>query len=490
MDKKLTKNIVYKFILNVFNLIVPLLIGPYIMRVLTPNQIGELNFAQSIIGYFFVFASFGVYQYGLREISRVRNSREKLEDVFTNLFLITIISNFICLIAYFYVIMRFYSNSDIYLILIILSINFVSNAFYVEWVNEATENFNFITKKSVVVRILYVISIFAFVKSSSNFNEYIYIIIGSTFLNNVISYFYVKNKFKFRFKRINLLKHIKPMFYVVILTNAGILYTQMDKFMLGEFTNNVQVAFYSTGQNIMRVINILLLTLIEATVPRLSMYVMNDKNLYNKLLNDIVKYYLIILFPAALGLMFLSKEIMVLYAGKQYINSYITLAIFSIYMISIGYENIISNQVMYLNGKEKVQIRVNFIGGILNVILNLIFIKINIFNAYIAILTTLISNIFVLSFQYIYIKIYLKDLKLILIDKEILRYILFSFLFLPLILIVKFFFENYIFIVIVSVLICSVVYFTLLFIREDKIICNIVFLLRKKFLERSEKNEK
>lgn len=480
MDRKLTKNIIYKFLLNIFNLVVPLLIGPYIMRVLNPDQIGQLNFAQSIIGYFFIFASFGVYQYGLREISRARSDKKKLIGIFSNLFIITIISNLICLILYLIVVLNFYRDSDIYWILIILSTNFISNAFYVEWVNEATEHFDFITKKSIIVRLLYVICIFVFVKSSRNFNDYLYLIIGSTFLNNIISYIYVKNKYKFDFRNIKIKKHLRPMLYVVILTNAGVLYTQMDRFMLGEFVNNIEVAFYSTSQNIMRVINILLLTLIEATIPRLSMYAITDSKQYNKLLNNIVKSYFIILFPAAFGLMFLSKEIIYIYAGSEYINSYHTLAIFAIYMISIGYENIISNQIMYINGKEKIQIKINFLGGVFNIILNFIFIKFNIFDASTAIFTTLLCNVLILMIQYLYIIKFIPNVDFKFIDKDIILYIVFSLLFYPIIKVVNLLFNSYISIAIISIVICSLVYLILLLLKKDKVVLNMLSFVKSK----------
>ena len=53
MKKSIFKNMIFKFLLNIFNLIIPIIIGPYVLRVLGPELMGTVNFAQSIYGYFY-----------------------------------------------------------------------------------------------------------------------------------------------------------------------------------------------------------------------------------------------------------------------------------------------------------------------------------------------------------------------------------------------------------------------------------------------------
>ena len=37
MSKSISKNIIFKFLLNIFNVVVPIIIGPYVLRVLGPD---------------------------------------------------------------------------------------------------------------------------------------------------------------------------------------------------------------------------------------------------------------------------------------------------------------------------------------------------------------------------------------------------------------------------------------------------------------------
>ena len=220
MEKSISRNIIFKFILNIFNLVVPVLIGPYVLRIIGPDINGTINYAQTLYSYFFIFAGFGVYQYGLREISRVKGNKQKLDNLFTSLFIVTIVTTLITSIIYFIYIYYGYNGTDMYSISIILSFNFLANIFYTEWVNEALENFDFITIKTVVVRLIYIITIFIFVRVAQDFKQYVILMVLSTFANNMISFIYIKRKIKFSFKNIKLVPHLKPLFLVVILSNA------------------------------------------------------------------------------------------------------------------------------------------------------------------------------------------------------------------------------------------------------------------------------
>ena len=182
MEKSISRNIIFKFILNIFNLVVPVLIGPYVLRIIGPDINGTINYAQTLYSYFFIFAGFGVYQYGLREISRVKNDKHQLDSLFTSLFLVTLVTTLITSITYLIYIYRGYNGTDMYTISIILSFNFFANIFYTEWVNEALENFDFITIKTVIIRLIYIIAIFIFVRVSQDFKQYVVIILLVLFI--------------------------------------------------------------------------------------------------------------------------------------------------------------------------------------------------------------------------------------------------------------------------------------------------------------------
>lgn len=64
--------------LNVFRtilaLVVPLITYPYVSRVLGAENLGKVNYVNSIVQYFVLFASLGISIYGIREGAKKRKS--------------------------------------------------------------------------------------------------------------------------------------------------------------------------------------------------------------------------------------------------------------------------------------------------------------------------------------------------------------------------------------------------------------------------------
>ena len=70
------------------SLIFPLITFPYVSRILGPENLGRVSFAQSIVGYFSLFASLGITSYGIREAAAVRNNKILLSTFVREIFII------------------------------------------------------------------------------------------------------------------------------------------------------------------------------------------------------------------------------------------------------------------------------------------------------------------------------------------------------------------------------------------------------------------
>ena len=144
-QKSLFKNSIYKALLSFANIVVPIIIGPYITKLLDVELYGAYNKVYSEFQVFLIFATFGIYTFGVRGISKVRDNPEKLSELFTNLFLLGIITNTITGIVY--VIYSIISSSgitqSIYLIFII---QIIANVFYIEFLNEVTKKTLYVDK--------------------------------------------------------------------------------------------------------------------------------------------------------------------------------------------------------------------------------------------------------------------------------------------------------------------------------------------------------
>ncbi len=227
----------------------------------------------------------------------------------------------------------------------------------------------------------------------------------STFLNHSISFVYVKRQVKFDFSNLTIIPHLKPLLLVVIFSNANILYTQLDRLVLGEYAGKAEVAYYVMAFQIMTIINTLMLSVVQVTIPRLSYLSGNaSESEYESLLNKISKVYFITLFPAAIGLMLIAHGAVVIYGGSEFAGAGNTLIVFAFYMITVGIESILSNQIIYVKKKEGILVRFLFICGFINLASNIALIFFHVLTPATAIFTTTIANSLLIVLEYIYVK--------------------------------------------------------------------------------------
>ena len=320
----LLQNVLAKGTLNIFNALLPLVIVPYVYRILGPAQMGDIEYANTINSYFGMLGLLGIYNYGLREISKNRNNPSEVRDIYKNLFTIGLLSNGICIAIYTTFIALFIQSPQLKIIGYILTANLVSQLFYVEWVNEAFEEFRFITIKTVVIRSLSLLAIFLFVKQASDAIIYVWIISGVCVANYAVSYWYAQRNIRLSlretFSGLSLKKYIIPLFIILILNNTGILYTIADRIILGHYTGTESVAFFSIGQKIVEVVKTLLLSVVFATLPRLAFYLEGDKHLYQAGIIKLMRLVLATIIPAGIGMFMLSHDIIWLFGGEKYLS--------------------------------------------------------------------------------------------------------------------------------------------------------------------------
>ena len=477
MEKKNTlfKNTIYKSMLSMVNIVVPLVIGPYIMRLLDVDLYGLYNRVFADFQMFLAFASFGVYTLGVREISKIRNDKEKVSKLFTNLFVISFLSNMLVLIIY--LIFSLITSTGLAKVLyLVMSIQIIANVFYVEFVNEALENYKFITIKSIIVKIIYFLAILLAVRNPHDIVIYAVIVSLTNFLNNIISFIYAKHRISFDYSKIQINKYIKPLIAVLVITNADLLYSQLDRVMLGRYVSGVSVTVYYTAYYLISTLSAIPYSIINVSIPRLSYLLKNEgKEIYEEKLNNSISSLIFIIVPMCLGVFVLSKEAIILYAGKKYLMAIVPLMIACITRIFISLESVMNNLVMYPNNREDRILKVSLTCGISNLIINYLLVLFKIFSPLTALATTGLVELTIFIIHYTYARKKM-NIDVRVFSKKNMTYILLSLLFIPISLIIRSLKLNFYINIIVIVIICSLMYFIVLYIKKDN---NLLFILDK-----------
>lgn len=477
MEKKNTlfKNTIYKSILSIVNIVVPIIIGPYIMRLLDVDLYGMYNRVFAYFQMFLAFAGFGVYTLGVREISKIRDDKEKVSKLFTNLFMISMLSNLLVLIMYI-VYSLLISTGMARTLYLVMTIQIFANIFYVEFVNEALENYKFITIKSVIVKIIYFLSILLAVRNPDDIVIYAIVVSLTNFLNNIISFIYAKRRIKFDFSKIEIKKYIKPLIAVLVITNVDLLYSQLDRVMLGKYVSDVSVTIYYTAFYLVSTLAAIPYSIINVSIPRLSYLLKNKgKEIYEEKLNNSIASLLFIIVPMCLGVFVLSKEIIILYAGKKYLAAIVPLMIACITRIFISLESVMNNLVMYPNNREDRILKVSLICGTSNLIINYLLVTFKIFSPITALATTGLVELAVFITHYIYARRKM-NINVQVFSKKNMTYIILSLLFIPISLLLRKLNLGFYITMILIIITCMLLYFIVLYIKKDN---NLMFILDK-----------
>ncbi len=404
IKSSITKNAILKVILNVFNVIIPIITGPYLARTLDVELYGVYNKSLSLVGVLLPFAGFGIYNYGIREISRVKNDRKKLSSLFTVLFFVGCISSLS--IFFFYLIYLGIAQDISYeLVYYAMAIQILASMFNVEYMNEAYENYSFIVYKTLLVRILNVVLILLCVRKPNDILIYAIIYSGLQFLNYFLSFLYIKCIVHIPFIKVSLKeigKLIKPLAIMFILMNCNMLYTNLDRIFMTAYSEGVYVTYYTFSQTIINLVTSVLNSIILVSIPRLSYYFAYQKQKsYNELVKKTSSLFFMLSIPLCFGFYIFSNVIMFLYGGENYIAAGKTFGIFSIRMLIWVVDYVLANQILFIQGYEKIITKIYFLGGGLNIILKIALVLMGNITSETAILTTAISEMIVILFEII-----------------------------------------------------------------------------------------
>lgn len=475
MSKSITLNSIYNFILKVFRLIVPVLVGPYIQRLFNAQLYGSFNDASTWVDLALVFGSFGIYTYAVREVSAVRDDREKVRRLYASLFTMGLVTN-LAVAGLYTAVILFQANSAARSIYLVLGFKVVANVFMVEWLNEAGENYKFITIKTIIVRFSYLIGIFVLIKEPDDVLKYTMLVVVTDLVNNLISFVYVTRRLGMSFEGISWKEHFMPLVNILVISNVNLLYTSLDKMILGQVADKMQVTVYKTPQDITYMIGQLLASIVLVAVPRLAYYSGNGRmDEFMALVDKSYHSFMLIVFPACTGVACLAPEIMWIYGGGRYDASIPVLIAFAIRTMESAVYTICANQILYVLHQEKFLVRVLLGCGILNAVLDLLLVAVGGYTPLSAIVSTFVAEVILMAIIFWFIRVKL-HIPFHFVSRQNVQYVLLSVVFIPITLGVRAMGLGYIWTSILSVPICCLFYFAALLLMKDE---TMLFLTNK-----------
>lgn len=378
-QKSIKYNFIFNLMRNLSSILFPMITLPYLSRVLEPDGIGKINFAEQFVAYFVILASLGIPLYGTREIAKVRDDREKLSEVFNEIFIINIVTS---IIAYGMFFVFFITGDKLQkenLLFIIMSMNIIFITIGVDWFYQGIEKYDYITIRSIAVRTICLILMFCFVKTKEDYIVSAAITVagnvGANFFNLINARKYIKYNI---FKKYKFKKHLVPVLTIAFSTMAANVYLTLSTVMLGymdKLNPDKAVGYYTISNKISTMIKTLIISLGVVLIPRLAYYIKNKMyEEYNRIAKKTVNFLFVIGVPTVIGLMILSKNVMIIFSGSKFIDAVPAMMVMTPVIIFATLSNFFGQQILYSNGQENKMLISVLAGAVLNIGMNIILI--------------------------------------------------------------------------------------------------------------------
>lgn len=424
MDKKILKNYFYNILYQLFVVITPFITVPYVTRALGGDALGTSDWTAGIVQWFVLFGILGVNIYGNKKIAEVRDDKELMSKTFFEIFVMQFICMMISGVMYLLFIQTMKPEVQFYALL--QSISLISVSLDVTWFFYGVEDFKKASIRNMIIKVLGIILIFTFVKSSNDLGLFILINAGSGVLGQAIMWFQLRQYITFqKVSTKGVIQHLRPNILLFVPQIATSIYTMLDVSMLGYLYDNVaHVSYYQQAQRFIKMFLFFITSIGAVMLPRIAN--MNTKGEEAKaeitrFLQITLRMALYLAIPMIVGIITLIPSFIAWFMDAEF-QIVTPLIIFTTPIILfISLSNVYGTQYMLPTGMTKEYTKSVVAGAITNAILN--FILMPKYGAFGAIVASGISEfmVTVIQWKYVHNKI---DLKIRI--KNIYKYILSS----------------------------------------------------------------
>ncbi|NDP21342.1 MAG: oligosaccharide flippase family protein [Paludibacter sp.] len=320
--KRIAINILYLTILNGIYFISPLILIPYLIKTIGSEMYGIYIFSWTFIYYFIFIVNYGFDYSSTREISIHKYDIDKVSEIFSVTFysrlfllLVSIVLLFLCV----FFIDKLNENAK----LILLGIGvIVGQSIFPTWLFQGMEEMKFITIVNSIIRILPIVLVFIFVKSTKDVDLIILFQSIGFVIGGIFSHFFAIKHFNLKLLKpqIHVIKNYLISSFGLFFSTIGIsLYRETNTVMLGFLTNNFElVGFYALADKFIRIMQLIANSFSQAIFPFFGHSLIDNRKEAIIKFKKISIYYAIFLMCCSIGLYISIPWLLNLYLGKSY----------------------------------------------------------------------------------------------------------------------------------------------------------------------------
>lgn len=270
--KIIFKNLFSLGFIHGMNLLIPLLVMPYLVKVIGLSTYGIISTAQNFVAFFVMLIDFGFNITAVRSIAQAKDDRGKVSETINRVFflkLLLLVLAFFLFLLIVILIPNFRHNFLIYAFSFFIVIGQVSLPL---WYYQAVEKINKTVLPIVISKITAIIFVFLFVKSDAN-APLVNLFFGlGNLISGVTLFFYIFKEYKLStssFNRIVLKQEFRANIAIVSSNISVVIYTNSPLLILNFFVSPTVLGIFSVIDRVIQIFKTLLSLLHQVSYPRI-----------------------------------------------------------------------------------------------------------------------------------------------------------------------------------------------------------------------------
>ena len=264
---------------QLFNLVTPLLVVPYIVSVCGEENFGKTAVGMAIAFFLIVFIDFGSDIIGVREVAVNRDNPEVLNKIFTTTYVVKGIILLLVLTVASIIFHSFpYFKSEKIMFTLGLSV-LIGQFLNPTWFLQGIENVKWITLLNIVSKCIYLVGIFFTIKKES---DYIYINLWwglGMIVSNFLVFIWIIKKHQFSFLLVNkdeVFKHIRNDFSMFSSQIFVSLQLYAPVVLISYFGNNLMAGQYRIVEQIIVIFKTYIFLFFNYVFPKVCYLIETD----------------------------------------------------------------------------------------------------------------------------------------------------------------------------------------------------------------------
>ena len=424
MRRNITGNYILNLTYNIFDLILPFILIPYITRIFSPDLMGDLSNSQASFGILFVLAGFGIERFSERQSSFLSDkidlpeARNKISNIIKETFSTQLVTQFLFLVISVIIVILYTKDPIIRKLHIINSFLYIRELTDLNWFFTSIEDFKTPTIRNFISKILSFVLTFILVKEPSDLPFYAALTVFPMIIGN--AYYFLKIKqyagsfFIFSAKkiRLSLIKQGIPFLLPYLVLS---LHENISTILVYRYLGDKETGILAQSLKIMKIIKSILFSFVLVVRPRMT-------NLFGSIISDnlliIKKYFLkslqvllLILFMLITGLIIVGSDFVNFFYNNEY--SFVSTVILYLipFLIFRVFEDGLDNLIIFPSGNTKLLLKSNIISFLTNTILNIVLIPI--FGIFGSALSLALAGFISITYRFYNIKEYIIFYKII-----------------------------------------------------------------------------